>query len=213
MRSQVIGCLAPMRAGARGWGWFNKAVKKMNTPAAPIKSYDFAVPAPEEPRPRAFFNVQIGAADPERIVLEIASDITPKTAQNFLQLCSGDNNHNLTYKNTRVHQIQKNCFVSAGDVIKGDGTGGQSVFGEHFEDENFALRFTEPGVLGMANAGVDSNGSQFFITLQPMPQLNGRNVAFGKIVEGMEVMRKIENVYCVKGKPLTDVQLVDCGLL
>ncbi|OQS06238.1 peptidyl-prolyl cis-trans isomerase [Thraustotheca clavata] len=211
MRSQVIGCVAPMRAGARGWGWYHRALAKMNAPKAAAKGYDFAVPSPEQARPRAFFNVQIGNTEPEKVVVEIASDIVPKTAANFMSLCAGENG--IGYKNTPFHTIQKNQYVTGGDIVAGNGTGNQSSFGGYFADENFALRFTEAGVLGMANAGVNTNGSQFFITLQAMPHLDGRNVAFGKVVEGLDVVRKVESVYCVKGKPLTEVKVVDCGLL
>ncbi|OQR90074.1 peptidyl-prolyl cis-trans isomerase [Achlya hypogyna] len=204
MRRQVIGTVAPLRAGARGWGWYHRALEKMNAPKAALKAYDYAVPAPEVARPRVFFDVQIGNTEPEKVVVEVAKDIVPATAANFLRLAADG------YKNTPFHSVQKNQFIVGGDISAGNGTGNA---GNTFPDENFALRFTEPGVLGMANAGVNTNGSQFFITLAPMAHLNGRNVAFGKVVEGMDVVRKVENVYCVKGKPLTDVKVVDCGLL
>ncbi|KAF0690603.1 Aste57867_18005 [Aphanomyces stellatus] len=208
MRRQIVGAVAPLRGGARGWGWYHLAVKKMNAPKAAQLAYDYAVPTPEAPRPRAFMNVQIGGADAEKIVFEVASDIVPKTADNFLQLVSSGQ-----YKKSPFHLIQKNQYVTGGDITAGNGKGGAAADGGRFADENYALRFTEPGVVGMANAGVNTNGSQFFITMAPMPHLNGRNVAFGKIVDGMDVVRKIENVYCVKGKPLTDITVVDCGLL
>ncbi|EQC37071.1 hypothetical protein SDRG_05298 [Saprolegnia diclina VS20] len=207
MRRQVLGSIAPLRAGARGWGWYHRALEKMNAPKAAAKSYDYAVPAPEVPRPRVAFSVQIGNTEPEKVVIEVAKDIVPATAANFLQLAENG------YKGTPIHAVQKNQFLTGGDIVAGNGTGAQSAAGGTFADENFALRFTEAGVLGMANAGVNSNGSQFFITLAPMPHLNGRNVAFGKVVEGMDVVRKVENVYCVKGKPLTEIKLVDCALL
>ncbi|KAG9406865.1 hypothetical protein AC1031_003194 [Aphanomyces cochlioides] len=208
MRRQVIGSIAPIRGGARGWGWYHLALKKMNAPKAASQAYDYAVPTPAAPRPQAFLSVQIGNTDPEKIVFEVASDIVPKTADNFLQLVSSGQ-----YKNSPFHLVRKNQYVSGGDIANGDGTGGEAAAGGRFEDENFALRYTEPGVVGMANAGINTNGSQFFITMQPMPHLNGRNVAFGKVVEGMDVVKKIDSVYAVKGKPLTEVKVVDCGVL
>ncbi|ETV74993.1 hypothetical protein H257_10597 [Aphanomyces astaci] len=210
MRRQIVGCVvAPVRAGARGWGWYHLAVKKLNSPKAASLAYDFAVPEPSTPRPRAFLEVKIGNTDPEKVVVELASDIVPATADNFSQLVTSGK-----YKNTPFHLVQKNQYVTGGDITAGNGKGGVTASGaRHFDDENFALRYTEAGVLGMANSGVNTNGSQFFITSKPMPHLNGRNVAFGKVVEGMDVVRKIENVYSVKGKPLTDIVVVDCGLL
>ncbi|RHY22642.1 hypothetical protein DYB32_009447 [Aphanomyces invadans] len=210
MRRQVVGSLAaPVRAGARGWGWYHLAVKKMNAPKAASLAYDFAVPESATPRPRAFLDVKIGNTEPEKVVIELASDIVPKTASNFLELVKSGK-----YKNTPFHLVQKNNYVSGGDITHGNGQGGMTASGaRYFDDENFALRYTEPGVVGMANSGVNTNGSQFFITSKPMPHLNGRNVAFGKVVDGLDVVRKIENVYSVKGKPLTEVVVVDCGLL
>jgi cyclophilin family peptidyl-prolyl cis-trans isomerase len=212
MRRHVIGCTAPLRVGgAKGYGWYHRALEKMNAPKVAIQPYDYAVPTPGQSRPQVFFKVQVGNTEPEKFIVEVAKDIVPKTAENFLKLCSGE--HSVGYTNTPFHVIQKNQFIAGGDIPHGNGTGVTSIYGGYFEDENFSLRFTEPGVVGMANAGVNTNGSQFFITIQPMPHLNGRNVAFGKIVQGIDIVRKIENVYCVKGKPLTDVRVVECGLV
>ncbi|RLN71937.1 hypothetical protein BBJ28_00012033 [Nothophytophthora sp. Chile5] len=221
-RSQVVRGAgdAMSRAGARGWGWYHRSLAKMNAPEAAAVAYDAVVPTPAQPRPRAFLDVSIGGAQAERIVVELAKDITPKTATNFMKMCTdGFKSAALgagSYKNSKFHNVTKGAYLVAGDVLKGDGTGGHAALEEnqrYFDDENFALQFSEEGVLGMANAGSNKNASQFFISLAPLPHLNGRNVAFGKVVEGKNVLKSIESVYSVKGKPLTDVEIIECGVL
>lgn len=218
-RSSVVLRSASTRGGARGWGWFHRSLEKMNAPASAVVPYDAAVPAPAQPRPRAFLDVSIGGAQAERIVVELAKDVVPKTATNFAKLCGEGFSSALgagSFKNSKIHNITKGTYVVGGDVLHGNGTGGHAALEEgkrFFDDENFALQFSEEGVLGMANAGVNKNASQFFISLRALPHLNGRNVAFGKVVEGMNVLKSIEGVYCVKGKPLSEVQITDCGLL
>lgn len=220
-RTQLVrGANAMTRGGARGAGWYHRALAKMNAPEAAPVAYDFAVPAPATPRPRAFLDVSIGGAQAERIVIELAKDVVPKTVENFTKLCSdGVVNSPFgsgSYKNSKFHNITKGVYVVGGDFLHGNGTGGHAALEpgkRYFDDENFALQFSEEGVVGMANAGSNKNGSQFFIALKALPHLNGRNVAFGKIVEGKSVLKSIEGVYCVKGKPLTAVEITDCGLL
>lgn len=215
----VRGAAAAARGGARGWGWFHRSLEKMNAPAAAAVPYDAAVPAPAQARPRAFLDVSIGGAQAERIVVELARDVVPRTAGNFAKLCTEGFRSALgegSYKQSKIHNITKGVYVVGGDVLHGNGTGGHAALEDgqrFFDDENFALQFSEEGVVGMANAGVNKNASQFFITLAAQPHLNGRNVAFGKVVEGLSVLKTIEGVYCVKGKPLTEVEITDCGLL
>lgn len=207
------------RGGARGWGWYHRSLKKMNTPAAATIPYDAAMPSPAAPRPRAFLDISIGGSPAERLVVELAKDVVPKTVGNFSKLCTDGFESSLgsgSFKNSKFHNITKGVYIGGGDILHGNGTGGHAAVEEgsrYFEDENFALQFTEEGVIGMANAGVNKNGSQFFITLKPLPHLNGRNVAFGKVVEGKNVLKNIESVFCVQGKPVTDVTITDCGLL
>ncbi|CEG39211.1 peptidyl-prolyl cis-trans [Plasmopara halstedii] len=209
-----------LRAGARGWGWYHRSLKKMNAPEAAAVAYDAVVPTPTQPRPRAFLDVSIGGAKAERIVVEVAKDIVPQTATNFIKMCTeGFKSRALgsgSYKNSKFHNVTKGVYLVGGDVLKGDGTGGHAALVENqrfFDDENYALQFSEVGVLGMANAGINKNASQFFISLKPLPHLNGRNVAFGKVVEGTNILKNIESVYCVKHKPLTDIEIVSCGIL
>ncbi|CAH0480349.1 unnamed protein product [Peronospora belbahrii] len=211
---------AMLRAGAHGRGWYHRSLAKMNAPEAAAVSYDAVVPTPAQPRPRAFLDVSIGGAKSERIVVELAKDIVPKTATNFLKMCTeGFKSKALgsgSYKNTKFHNVTKGVYVVGGDVLSGNGTGGHAALEEdqrYFDDENYALQFSEQGVLGMANAGINKNASQFFISLKPLPHLNGRNVAFGKIVEGKSVLTSIQGVYCVQHKPLTDIEIVNCGVL
>ncbi|KAG7396314.1 hypothetical protein PHYBOEH_002495 [Phytophthora boehmeriae] len=210
---------AMSRGGARGWGWYHRSLAKMNAPETAAVAYDAVAPTPAQPRPRAFLDVSIGGAKAERIVVELAKDIVPQTASNFLKMCTDGFKSSLgegSYKNSKFHNVTKGVYLIGGDVLNGDGTGGHAALEQnkrYFDDENFALQFSEEGVLGMANAGVNKNASQFFISLAPLPHLNGRNVAFGKVVEGKNVLKSIENVYCVQHKPLTDVEIVSCGVL
>ncbi|CAI5701972.1 hypothetical protein KXD40_000306 [Peronospora effusa] len=211
---------AMSRAGARGWGWYHRSLAKMNAPEAAAVAYDAVVPTPVQPRPRAFLDVSIGGAKTERIVVELAKDIVPQTATNFIKMCTdGFMSKALgsgSYKNTKFHNVTKGVYVVGGDVLSGNGTGGHAALKEnqrYFDDENYALQFSEEGVLGMANAGINRNASQFFISLKPLPHLNGRNVAFGKIVEGKDVLKSMQSVYCVQHKPLTDIEIVNCGVL
>ncbi|CAI5743332.1 unnamed protein product [Hyaloperonospora brassicae] len=208
------------RAGARGWGWYHRSLAKMNAPEAAAVAYDAVAPPPAQPRPRAFLDVSIGGAKSERIVVELAKDIVPRTATNFITMCTNGFTSEAfgagSYKDSKFHNVTKGVYCVGGDVLTGTGTGGHAALKaneRYFDDENYALQFSEKGVLGMANAGRNKNASQFFISLRPLPHLNGRNVAFGKIVEGEDVLKSIEGVYCVQHKPLTDVRIVDCGVL
>ena len=143
----------------------------------------------------------------------------PKTCENFRCLCTGekgtDSNGNvLCYKNNIFHRVIKDFMIQGGDITKQNGTGGMSIYGERFDDECFTLKHAEPGMLSMANAGPNTNGSQFFITTVPCPHLNGKHVVFGKVVKGMEIIHMIENVKTdAHDKPLEDVIIADCGQL
>ncbi|RKF72631.1 Peptidyl-prolyl cis-trans isomerase H [Golovinomyces cichoracearum] len=174
---------------------------------------------PASGNPLVFFDITIGGEPLGRIQFELFADTVPKTAENFRQFCTGEYKNQpgrpQGYKGSKFHRIIKEFMCQGGDFLNGDGTGTVCIYGtKTFADENFLIKHTEAGLLSMANAGPNGNGSQFFITTVPTPFLDGKHVVFGKVFEGMDVLHKMENVktgYRGKDVPNMDVVIAGCG--
>ena len=171
-------------------------------------------------RPRVFFDVQVGGVPLGRIVFEVFSDVAPKTVDNFRSLCTGEKGIGKTtekplhYLGSCFHRVVKSFMIQGGDFVNHNGTGGESIFGSTFEDEEFKLKHEKPFLLSMANRGKNTNGSQFFITTEIAPHLDGLHVVFGQVVSGKEVVKEIEDLDVdKKDRPLQDARIVNCGQL
>lgn len=161
--------------------------------------------------PRVFFDMSINGEPAGRFIVELRSDVVPKTAENFRALCTGEKG--IGYKDSTFHRVIPNFMCQAGDFTNHNGTGGKSIYGDKFKDENFTLKHTGPGILSMANSGPNTNGSQFFITTVETSWLDNRHVVFGSIVEGMDVIKKIESYGTQSGKTKKSVSISNCGEL
>jgi len=168
--------------------------------------------------PVVFFDIQIGKRQLGRMVFELYADTNPKTAENFRSLCTGERGTSLSsrqklhYQDSPFHRIISGFMAQGGDITRGDGTGGESIFGGKFPDENFTRTHDSAGLLSMANSGPNTNGSQFFITFRDTPHLDGRHVVFGKLIEGLELLPVMENVSTDgSDRPRAPVIIEQCG--
>lgn len=168
------------------------------------------VPTPET-NPVVFLDVSIGGAAAGRIEIELRADVAPRTAENFRALATGEKGFG--FKGSSFHRIIPGFMIQGGDFTNHNGTGGKSIFGATFNDEDFSLRHTGPGILSMANRGPNTNGSQFFITTVATPHLDGRHVVFGAVKSGMDVVAKIEAAGSPSGQPSAKVIVENSGQL
>ncbi|KAL3062327.1 peptidyl-prolyl cis-trans isomerase A [Trematomus bernacchii] len=185
-------------------------VSRIPSPENQFSPHSSTHPA-EMSRPRVFFDVTLDDKPMGRIIMELRDDVVPKTAENFRALCTGEKGFG--YKSSIFHRIIPDFMCQGGDFTNHNGTGGKSIYGNKFGDENFTLKHTTAGILSMANAGPNTNGSQFFICTAKTAWLDGKHVVFGAVVEGLDVVAAMEKKGSQSGKTNGRLAIADCGQL
>lgn len=203
------------RRGSKNYDWYFNQLKR-DTESSARKEHLKTVPLlpklldESKKRPRVYLDFTKEGLPLGRVTFELAHDLLPITSTNFVNLCSSK--QGLTYQNSLIHRIGHNEYVQGGDVLLEQGEGTYSSYDtQMFDDEAFVVAH-RAGVLSMASSGVDKNGSQFFVALKDLDHLNGRNVAFGCVVDGMDVLNEISKSLCINGKPVSDVVVSSCGV-